>query len=204
MNTPKKLTDIKREDIIEAAVTEFTRNGFRATSMDRIAEVAQVSKRTVYNHFASKEALFQAITQQLCDNATQVSNHPYDPALPLEQQLRTIAEREISLFSNESFLSTVKMITAESLTSPELTRDNFKTLNKDNIGIVKWIKAANRDGRIRAPDAIMAGRQFLALLEEFAFWPQLYGIDPVPSKREQKKIIDSAVDVFLNTYRAEK
>ena len=92
------------------------------------------------------------------------------------------------------------MITAESLTSPELTRENFETFQKDNIGIVKWIKKATKDGKLNVTDSVMAGKQFLALIEVFAFWPQLYGIDPIPNKKEQNKIIDSAVEMFLNTY----
>ena len=65
MPTVKKLTELKREDIIQAAVSEFIANGFSATSMDRIAATAQVSKRTVYNHFENKEALFQVITKNI-------------------------------------------------------------------------------------------------------------------------------------------
>ncbi|HCT25152.1 MAG TPA: TetR family transcriptional regulator, partial [Stenotrophomonas sp.] len=46
---PQRLTDRKREAIVRAAVEEFRASGYEATSMDRIAEVAGVSKRTVYN-----------------------------------------------------------------------------------------------------------------------------------------------------------
>ena len=67
--------------------------------MDRIAATARVSKRTVYNHFASKEKLFQAITQELCDRVMLVSEHTYDPAIPIKTQLHAIAEQEIALLS---------------------------------------------------------------------------------------------------------
>ena len=75
MNTDKKLTELKREDIIKADVHEFSTAGFKATSIDRIAKTAQVSKRTVYNHFENKKSLFQAITQEMCDNAIHVSDY---------------------------------------------------------------------------------------------------------------------------------
>ena len=89
MEQAKKLTEIKREQIVEAAVAEFKANGYRATSMDSIAATAQVSKRTVYNHFESKEQLFQVITQELFDRAIQVSEHPYNPDVPVRTQLAT-------------------------------------------------------------------------------------------------------------------
>ena len=68
MNTPRtlsRLTDRKRAAIINAAIIEFRQSGYEATSMDRLAASAGVSKRTVYNHFPSKEALFAQIIQQL-------------------------------------------------------------------------------------------------------------------------------------------
>jgi TetR/AcrR family transcriptional regulator of autoinduction and epiphytic fitness len=47
------ISDDKRGQILDAAVAEFQERGFAGASMDRIAERANVSKRTVYNHFDS-------------------------------------------------------------------------------------------------------------------------------------------------------
>lgn len=200
MNAEKKLTELKREDIIEAAVKEFITNGFRATSMDRIAATAQVSKRTVYNHFENKKALFQCIAQQLCDSATQVSEHPYDQNTPLRTQLYNIAEQEMAFLTAKEFRDLFKMITSESLASPELTKANFDNFQESSFGVVKWIRKAAKDGKLSVTDPVRAGKQFLALIETFALWPQLYDYKPVPSKNEQKKIIDSAVEMFLCSY----
>ena len=202
MNAEKKLTELKREDIIEAAVKEFKTSGFRATSMDRIAATAQVSKRTVYNHFASKEVLFQAITQELCDRAMQISEYPYNPEIPVRRQLQTIARQEISLLTSAEFLDMVKMITSESLASPDLTRANFENFQDAGIGVVKWIIEASKDGKLAVTNPVIAGKQFLALIETFALWPQLYGVKPIPKKEEQQIIIDSAVEMFLCRYEA--
>lgn len=200
MNAEKKLTERKREDIVEAATSEFKANGFSATSMDRIAASAQVSKRTVYNHFESKEVLFQAITQELCDRAMLVSDHPYDPAIPVKTQLLAIAQQEISLLTSADFLDMVKMITSESLASPELTRTNFENFQDTGIGVVKWVKKASEDGKLSVTDPVSAGKQFIGLIETFALWPQLYGVKPIPRKKEQQTIVDSAVEMFLCRY----
>ena len=61
------LTNEKRAQIIEAAVSEFQELGFTGASMDRVAARADVSKRTVYNHFESKEALFRAILDLMAE-----------------------------------------------------------------------------------------------------------------------------------------
>lgn len=161
--------------------------------MDRIAKTAQVSKRTVYNHFESKNALFQAIAQQLCDNITHISEYSYDSNTPIDTQLRIIAEKQMNLITSDDFQSTLKMITTESLASPALTQES-------SIGIVRWIKKASKDGKLSVTDPIMDGNQFLALMEAFALWSQLYGMKPTPSKKEQKKVIDSTVLMFMKTY----
>jgi TetR/AcrR family transcriptional regulator, mexJK operon transcriptional repressor len=48
-----------RAAILSAATTLFLRDGYVATTMDDIAETAGVSKRTVYNNFVDKDALFR-------------------------------------------------------------------------------------------------------------------------------------------------
>jgi TetR/AcrR family transcriptional repressor of mexJK operon len=56
LHTPE--SDCRRR-LIEAARQEFCRDGFRGASVDRIAAAAGVAKQTLYNHFPSKEALFE-------------------------------------------------------------------------------------------------------------------------------------------------
>lgn len=56
-----------RERILEAATSLFYRQGINATGMEQLAVVADVSKRTLYLHFQSKEALVEAYLDQLDD-----------------------------------------------------------------------------------------------------------------------------------------
>ncbi|WCO67635.1 TetR/AcrR family transcriptional regulator [Iamia majanohamensis] len=49
----------KREDVLEAADHCFYEHGIAATGVDAIAEAAGVSKRTLYNHFPSKDDLLE-------------------------------------------------------------------------------------------------------------------------------------------------
>jgi AcrR family transcriptional regulator len=51
----------RREGILKAAGLLFRRNGFAATSIEQIAEVAELSTGTVYNYFASKGDLLLAL-----------------------------------------------------------------------------------------------------------------------------------------------
>jgi TetR/AcrR family transcriptional regulator len=54
----------RRDEIIEAARTVFFEKGPIAATMDEIAEVAELSKATLYLHFPSKEDLFLAVAME--------------------------------------------------------------------------------------------------------------------------------------------
>src|SRR5438876_853042 len=64
----KRLSAAERRDVIlAAAVRAFAAEGYDETSMDRIAVRAKVSKPVLYDHFASKQALFLAALESIRD-----------------------------------------------------------------------------------------------------------------------------------------
>src|SRR5262245_16145287 len=52
-----------RKRILDAAYAEFRRRGYSRVSMDEIASAARVTKRTLYYHFASKDALLTVVLE---------------------------------------------------------------------------------------------------------------------------------------------
>src|SRR5262245_4807930 len=50
-----------RAAVLDAAQTLFLRHGYAGTTMDEIAALAGLTKRTVYNNFGDKDALFREI-----------------------------------------------------------------------------------------------------------------------------------------------
>src|SRR5216684_7486336 len=66
-----KGSSAKPNAIVLAALELFTRYGYRKTSIDDLAQAAQVAKRTVYLHFENKAAVFLAILEYLGDQVRQ-------------------------------------------------------------------------------------------------------------------------------------
>ncbi|GAA1547768.1 TetR/AcrR family transcriptional regulator [Actinomadura kijaniata] len=54
----------KRRAILDGALAVFAREGYTRAAVDAIAAEAGVSTRTIYNHFADKAALFQAVVEE--------------------------------------------------------------------------------------------------------------------------------------------
>ena len=196
----QRLTDRKRAAIIAAAIEEFRAAGFEATSMDRIAARAGVSKRTVYNHFPGKEALFAAILQQLWNASHAAETPAYRADQPLRAQLLQLLSRKLSLLNDEAFLSLARVAIAAGIHSPERARDMVARMGEREEDLTVWIRAAAADGRLRTPDPTFAAQQLQGLVKAFAFWPQVTMGQPPLSKDEQKDVAESAADMFLACY----
>src|SRR6202051_3461567 len=53
------------QEILKAAFTEFSRQGYAQTTLDRIAECAGVTKGTIYVYFENKEHLFISMVREI-------------------------------------------------------------------------------------------------------------------------------------------
>ena len=197
---PPRLTDRKRAAVIGAAIEEFLAAGFDATSMDRIAARAGVSKRTVYNHFPSKEVLFAAILRQLWDSSDTGEAPAYSASQPLRAQLIQLLLKKLSLLNDEAFLSLARVAIAAGIHSPERARDMVARMGEREEDLTVWIRAAAADGRLKTADPMFASQQLQGLVKAFAFWPQVTMGQPALSKVEQRQVAESAADMFLARY----
>jgi TetR/AcrR family transcriptional regulator of autoinduction and epiphytic fitness len=201
MTAPQRLTDRKREAIIQAAIAEFRTNGFDITSMDKIAATAGVSKRTVYNHFPSKEELFAEILNQLWDRVLAEQETPYSPDQPLREQLQRILSVKLATMGDDNFLDLARVAIAAAIHSPERAQSMVARMGEREEGLTVWIRAAQADGRLKAVAPDFAAQQLQGMLKSFAFWPQISMGQPGLSPAMQRTVVDSALDMFLACYQ---
>jgi AcrR family transcriptional regulator len=100
-----------KERILETADRLFYRNGIRAMGVDTIAAEIGISKRTLYNHFPSKDALISAYLQR------RFQQPPASDKPPAEQILATFDSLERSFaakgFRGCPFVNAVTELGAE-------------------------------------------------------------------------------------------
>lgn len=84
-----------RERILKATVELFARDGIHTTGIAKVTEVAQVSTRTLYQHFPSKEALVSAYLERLESDP----NGPAEIETVLTRDDLEPRERLIALFA---------------------------------------------------------------------------------------------------------
>ena len=190
----------KRQAVLEAARAAFRENGVDGTSMDALAERAGVSKRTVYHHFPSKEALVGELASEMAERARQRLHVKYDPGRPLEIQLLTLVGAEIELNGDPDYLGLLRVIVGHHFFRPDSLRDDAWQLASHDPGLVRWIEAASADARLDVPDAVFAAGQLRGLVAGTCLWPQLMGLDEIPSRDEQRRRAEEAVTLFLARY----
>jgi len=201
MTVPLRLTDRKRDAIIQAAIVEFRANGFDITSMDKIAATAGVSKRTVYNHFPSKEELFAEILNKLWNSICTEQETPYHNDQPLRPQLEAVLRAKLQTLSDNNFLDLARVAIAATIHSPERGQDMVARLGEREEGLTVWIRAAQADGRLKAVDPVFAAHQVQGLIKAFAFWPQISMGQPGLSAEMQTCVVESTLDMFLTCYQ---
>ncbi|SRR5579871_1307576 len=60
---PRTSAERTRRQILDAAYESFYQRGYARSSVDEIATMAKVTKRTLYNHFESKDSLLAAVLE---------------------------------------------------------------------------------------------------------------------------------------------
>ena len=88
--------DATRQAIIDSALALFEANGFDATSVQSVADEADVTKGAFYHHFESKDQLVEIIHDELLDHLllelTRIQDTVSGPAEQLRALIRAIVE----------------------------------------------------------------------------------------------------------------
>lgn len=193
----KRDTSQKRKMILEGAVRVFTEKGFEASSMDRIAEVADVSKRTVYNHFQSKESLFQAIVEDFLQARDNIKPIEYSKELSLKEQLRKFAEAELYLINDPVRRGLSKLLTSVFLMNVAFgteTRSHFEP----HKAFIIWLNEAKEDHKLCFQSPELTARIFYGMVEGCLTWGALF--TDGASLKHADDLLDEIILTFLSRY----
>ena len=81
---------VREQQMLDAAIKVFSRNGFYETSMDAVAREAQISKPMLYLYYGSKDELFGACVTREAGKFMRSIEFDASPTLPPLQRLRSV------------------------------------------------------------------------------------------------------------------
>ena len=197
---PTKLKDAPtkgqttRIAIEDAAIELFMENGYHATSMRQIAEHAGLALGGIYNHFKSKDEIFEGII---------VDKHPYKRILPLvleaqgetaEDFLTNAMKIVVTELSREPYYLKLMMI--------EFVEFNgghgaamLKEITPKVLPVFAQIIKTRKNLRMTNPAMLM--RIFFGMVMSY-FITEMVVSNSVVSKLMPKNPMDVYVDIFLH------
>jgi TetR/AcrR family transcriptional repressor of mexJK operon len=185
--------------IRDAAASLFLENGYQGTSMDDIAASAQVSKQTIYTHFANKQELFADL---VLGNADRVEGFIAGLSVgpDVEAGLVRIARDYVRFVSRPDVLRLRRLVIAEAGRFPEVARAYYERVPQRVVAaFARLFKELTDDGRLHVDDANTAAEHFVWLALGVPLDRGMF-IAP-PRDDDLNHIADSAVKVFLSAYR---
>jgi TetR/AcrR family transcriptional regulator of autoinduction and epiphytic fitness len=188
----------KRVAILDGAIEVFIDMGYELASMDKIAETAGVSKRTVYNHFGSKENLFLVIVDDFLKKRQQLKVIKYDSNIALEEQLEAFINAEIFLIDSKTRLGLSRFLTIVFLQDIAFARETVSKYPPTHSMFLEWLKEAEADGKIQADNLLLASMLFYALIVGAITWPVLF--TEGMNKAIMKPMIDEVIATFIARY----
>ena len=122
MRRTKEDAELTRQTVLDAAVAEFSRNGYSATRLQDIAKRAAVTRGAVYHHFsAGKAELFSIIIEQATQTGSQAINSAIQEGGPFLDIINRILIYTIDLLANDGqFRAAMSLLIFNSGDSPDL------------------------------------------------------------------------------------
>jgi AcrR family transcriptional regulator len=152
------------EEVLDAALDQFARNGFAATRMDDIAKAAGLSKAAIYLYFPSKEDVFKALVETrivvLRDRIANVAEDLMDnPIDGLRQAVRLWGQSN----ADPRISAIARIILAESARFPDLADFYHRVvIERTQKTLVALIEAGIAKGLFRAVDPVIAARAMIS------------------------------------------
>ena len=189
-----------REAILDAAKLVFFEEGYGGASMDRIAEQAGVTKRTVYAHFASKQVLFAAVVERACANV--VGQIPRPDALSDEPRtgLFLALRKSRELMESPNCIRLERIVAAEAERHPEFAATLRGAFEAGEAmlreALDRWVAA----GKLNPHDTALAARM---LNNQVAHATSMRGlIGEAPGAPLALAAVDATVILYLAAYEA--
>lgn len=197
-NFESSKSEAKALAILQGAIQEFLANGYAATSMDKIAKTAGVSKATIYSHFGDKESLFNAVMQDLVKDKFQKVmglQEPQSLAQDPKIFLSNIATKMLeNAKSDRDFHDFIRIIIGESGRFPELAKAYVNNLAKPAIETLT--KSFKSHPKLQHKDPEATVRVMIGSLVYFVMLQEmLHGKDILPLPDE--RLVETLTDLII-------
>ncbi len=193
---PTRIQKVRREEILDAALEEFSQNGFRGASINKIAARADMSTPRLLYHFKDKSVLYRALlnsTVTLWIGPLQMLSEDGDPI----EEICAYIRRKLAMsrdFPRESRLFAGEILLGVPVGQSEVF-DPLREIFDAKIALLeRWMD----EGRIARVDPHHLMYSIWATTQHYAdFSPQIAELSP----DKMPMLFDAAEEFLLPMYR---
>ena len=195
-----------REKILAAAEDVFLRHGFLGANMDAVAELAGVSKQTVYAHGKSKEALFIQVVERMTGGAAQDIGEDREDDFAdatAEQFFLDAATQQVLVVMTPRLMRLRRMVIGEVDRFPDLGRSLYESgVERSVARYARAVQHFSSIGEMQCDDHAAAATHFNWLLMGAPTNSAMFlGDAGIPSKAALKAHARESVRIFLAAFR---
>jgi TetR/AcrR family transcriptional regulator, fatty acid metabolism regulator protein len=155
----------RQRRILDAALSVFSRRGYREASVDEIAEAAETSKGGVYFHFPGKQVLFRALldlsARRLLERVEEAILRETEPVAKADAALLTV----LRAFADHRSMARLFMVEALGAGSEFQTR--LLEVHQEFIAVIeRHLNEAVALGVVKPVDTRLASRAWFGALNE--------------------------------------
>jgi TetR/AcrR family transcriptional repressor of mexJK operon len=196
-----RLSDARRDDIVETAWSIFLEHGYSGASMAEIAQRLGGSKATLYNYFPSKDLLFrEVITRKGDELYTRLNAIPFD-FTDLRAGLIEFGIRLIRVVTSEKYVTVHRLVISESGRFTHLDPDDIDARRSDVLAPLSRRIAEQMDaGVLRRADPLDASEAFWNLCNGTVHRLALMTANLRLDAKRMRDIAERATTIFLAAY----
>ncbi|HYY27394.1 MAG TPA: TetR/AcrR family transcriptional regulator [Chthoniobacterales bacterium] len=188
----KKRGDTLREDILWAAREVILEVGYERASMDAVADRAGTTKRTVYAHFANKEALFVAVFDFLKGFFLARLRTPETYSQDVTEALVLFCGRFMETLLWEGAIRLARVCASEAIRFPDGSAEFCNVLfTQVEVRLAAYLKL---NLKLSSRTSAEAAQRLLGQILYPRFPRTLFGVDP-PAKRFEEEGLLASFDL---------
>lgn len=195
-----------RAAVVEAARTLFLRKGYAGTTMEEIAALAGLTKRTVYNNYAGKNALFTQIVVEVIAYAEKFARDLREEftvaitAANLRDSLENLGRRLALGIVRPEVIALRRLLIGEAREFPALATDYFdRAPGRVLEALASGFAHLGRVKLLRVPNARYAAAQFAYLVAGEPL-DRAVLVGTIPPKAHVIACAREGVETFLARY----
>ncbi|MCV7420569.1 TetR/AcrR family transcriptional regulator [Mycobacterium yunnanensis] len=193
-----------RETILRTAAQVFLAHGYQEASMDQIALESGMARRTLYNQFGSKKALFDATMAHMWEKMPLDSIIAASASVsPPEEVLHTIGLTIAAFWAPPEAVAFMRLIIWESSRTPELG-DSFVDNGREPArhAVREYVRQLSLTPDFEIADPDLASTQFIYAIVGEVLLARLVAPSTTDLDEQRRDyVVREAVALFLARYR---